>query len=203
MPFLHYFMRSLSKGLFIVTPELTLTSKNQPCQRQIVSFYFPNILPITFPFKFRNKITNFAAFYNFNICVLQWNAFIVECIIDISIEKHFQFVWRLDLNKTKEHTMHMMNFLPLLFVQVVFRSFLTTIMCVWLGHKYIFLLSFSLIHLNATITSPIKNHFVCSISIFDFILFFFVSFRFIWFCYFSSIISISRFQFLICFMLYW
>lgn len=126
---------------------------------------------------------------------MQWNAFIVDCIIDISIEKHVQFVWRLDLNKTKEHTMHMMNFLPFLFVHVVFRSFLTTIMCVWLGHIHIFFLSFSLIHLNATITSPIKNHFVCSISIFDFILFFFrfVSFHLIslfLFNYFHFTISI-------------
>lgn len=125
----------------------------------------------------------------YNGMLLSWNALLI-----LRLKNVFNS-WRLALNKNQEQNDAYGELFTFISCISVFLSFfvLTTISCLVLD---VFFFKFPLtIHLNVTIRSPIKNHFVCSISIFDFIFLFVSLFLFNYFHFTISIFNLFHFVF--------
>lgn len=167
-------------------------TKNRPLTDKTIFKHFTYFF---FSFKISKRNTNFASLNLQHICyngmLLSSNALLI-----LRLKNVFNS-WRLALNKNQEQNVAHDELFYLFFSCIsVFLSFfvLTTISCLVLDIFFFFKFPLT-IHLNVTIRSPIKNHFVCSISIFDFIFRFVSLFLFNYFHFTISIFNLFHFVF--------
>lgn len=182
---------SSTKGLFTATAEITFWGCKESTTDKTIFKHFTYFF---FSFKISKWNTNFASLNLQHICyngmLLSSNALLI-----LRLKNVFNS-WRLALNKNQEQNDAHGELFYLLFVHICFSLFFRSYDNKLSGFGYFFFFKFPLtIHLNVTIRSPIKNHFVCSISIFDFIFRFVSLFLFNYFHFTISIFNLFHFVF--------